>query len=115
MLNSSHPHQWQLFGDGEDITMSIGGGQSILMRRAWIESYTPHVYHNTIDVSQLGDLDPTYKPGLRSCSVDLTLRPESMEVIEDEGLWLPDKQIRQLSITELFGIINDKIGEREKP
>ena len=107
----NNPGAWQLYGDGEDLTIAMEGGDSFLFKRVFISTMSVNVNQDMIDIGGL-DGYQSMMPGMKSVSVDLSLIPQSAEYVTGGELWLPDKQIRKLSITELFGIINDKIDRR---
>ncbi|MCK4718850.1 MAG: hypothetical protein KAT70_09290 [Thermoplasmata archaeon] len=108
----SDGHQWQLFGDGTDLTLSLEGQHSILMRRVWITSWGLQIDRDMIEISNSLGGFTEFMPGLKSAELNLTIRPTQVEMVEDNGLWVPQKSIDRLSIRDLFGIINEKIDKR---
>ena len=109
----SGPGEWQLFGDGTDLTLSLESGESFLFPRIIIARWDLKIEQDILDVARLGEVWQEFRPGNRSARLHLEIIPSGPLAFDTEGgLWIPDRQIKQLSITELFGIINQKIDAR---
>ncbi len=107
------PGEWQLFGDGVDLTLSISSGESFVFPRIIIAGWNLQVEQDVLDFSRIGDAWKDVVPGLRSARLQLEIIPSGEVTFSTDGdLWIPDRQIKQLSITDLFGLINKKIDAR---
>jgi len=104
---------WQLFGDGVDLTLSVSSGETFVLPRIIVARWDLRIDNPVHDVSRMADVFVRVAPGQTSAVLHLDIIPSGPITFSTDGeLWIPDRQIKQLSIAELFGLINNKIDER---